>query len=168
MNTASKLEQLISLLKQETEIYRSMLDVVDREKDAAVQSDLDALQQTAIDKENLIAEIHQKETLRRQSVLDLAVALGISDQDLTLTQIAQVVGEPFAGELRQVNDNFSSVLKKLQTANERNKLIVEHSLALLRGSFQLLNELLAPSTVYYRTGNLQSSKSTGKCVCSEI
>ena len=168
MNTASKLEQLISLLTQETEIYRSMLDVVDREKDAAVRSDLDALQQSAFEKENLIAEIHQKETLRRQCVLDLAAGLGLSDQDLTLTQIIHGVDEPFAGALRRVSDNFSQVLKKLQTANERNKLIVEHSLTLLRGSFQLLNELLTPSTVYYRTGNLQSLKSTGKCVCSEI
>ena len=168
MNTASKLEQLISLLKQETEIYRSMLDVVDRERDAAVRSDLDALQQTAFEKENLIAEIHQKETLRRQSVLDLAAALGISDQNLTLTQIVHGVDEPHAGALRGVNDNLSAVLKKLQTANERNKLIVEHSLALLRGSFQLLNALLAPGTVYHPTGNLQSLKSTGKCVCSEI
>ena len=168
MNSASHLEQLIKLLKQETEIYRCMLDVVDREKEAAVRSNLDALRQTAVEKENLISQIHQKEGLRRQTVLDLAVTLGIADRDLTLTRISHEVDEPFAGRLRRVSEHFAAVLKKLQTANERNKLIVEHSLALLRGSFNLLNGLVAPGTVYYRTGNIQCSKSTGKCVRSEI
>lgn len=168
MNTALKLEQLISLLNQEIEIHRSMQDVVDREKEAALRSDLDALRQTTVEKEKLISEIHQKETLRRQSVVDLAAALGIADQELTLTKIAREVDEPFAGTLRRVNENFSAVIRKLQTANERNKLIIAHSLALLRGSFNLLNELLAPSTVYFSTGNLQSSKSTGKWVCGEM
>jgi hypothetical protein len=56
----------------------------------------------------------------------------------------------------------------LQTANEHNRQLVEHSLALLRGSFNLLNDLVAPGTVYYRTGNIRNSKSTGNCISNEI
>jgi flagellar biosynthesis/type III secretory pathway chaperone len=93
---------------------------------------------------------------------------GIAVGDLTLTGISQLVDEPFAGRLRGISKNFLAVLDRLQAANRRNKQIFEHSLALFRGSFNLLNELLTPNTVYYRTGNIQSTKSTGKCVCSEI
>ncbi len=168
MKTASKLEQLIRLLDQETELYRSMLDVVDREKEAALRSDVDALQATAMEKEHLISELQQMETLRRQLVADLAVELGIPDQEVTLTAITQAADEPYAGRLNRINKNFSNIIKSLQMANECNRQLVEHSLALLRGSFNQLNDLVAPGTVYYRSGNIQSSKSTGNCISSEI
>ena len=168
MNTASKLEQLIRLLNQEIELYRSMQEVVDREKEAAVRSDLDALQATAIAKEHLISDLQTKEGLRRQIVADLAIELGIPGQDVTLTSIFQASDEPHAGRLKCIKKDFYDVIESLQTASESNRQLVEHSLALLRGSFNLLNELVAPGAVYYRTGNIQSSKSTGCRISSEI
>ncbi len=168
MNTASKLEQLIGLFNQETELYRSMQDIVDRERAAAVRSDVDALQATARDKEHLISDLQRKEAMRHQIVADLAIEFGISGQDVTLTSISQAANEPYAGRLKRVKTNFLNVIKSLQTANEHNRQLVEHSLALLRGSFNLLNDLVAPGTVYHRTGNIRNSKSTGNCISSEI
>jgi len=78
------------------------------------------------------------------------------------------VDEPFAGQLRQASADLTAVLSRVQEANQCNKQLFEHSLALMRGAFNLLNELLSSNTVYYRTGNVHSSNSTGKCVCSDI
>jgi flagellar biosynthesis/type III secretory pathway chaperone len=168
MNTALKLDQLIKLLEQESEIHRSMLDVVDREKEAVVRSDLAALQETAIKKKKLISEMAQTGALRQQAVLDLAAALGIPDQDLNLTRISHEVDEPIAGRFMRVQAEFSAVLHRLRTANERNRQIVLHSLALVRESFNLLNDVLAPGKVYFRDGNIQSPKPNGKCVSSVL
>jgi flagellar biosynthesis/type III secretory pathway chaperone len=164
----STLDQLIALLKQETGLYRSLLVVINQEKKAAVRSDVNALNETGIEKEKILLELQKKEAQRRQLVAGLAETLGYAVQDLTLSQISQLVDEPLAGSLRLVSKDLLSVLSQLQTANQRNQQIFEHSLELLRGSFNMLNELLTPNTVYYRTGNIQSTKSTGKCVCSDI
>ena len=166
LNTA--LEQLIGLLQQETGFYRSMQVVIDREKEAAVRSDINALNELGIEKEKILAELQKKERQRRELLAVVAEKQGIAVGGLTLSGISQLVDEPFAGRLRGISKNFLAVLDRLQAANRRNKQIFEHSLALFRGSFNLLNELLTPNTVYYRTGNIQSTKSTGKCVCSEI
>ncbi len=164
----STLEQLIGLLKQESDLYRSLQGVLDQEKEAAARSDIQALNETGIEKETILSEIQKKEERRCQLVAGLAEKLGYAVQDLTLNRISQLVDEPFAGNLRQVSEDFLSVLSRVQSANQRNEQIFKHSLELLRGSFNRLNELMTPNTVYYRTGNIQSTKSTGKCVSSEI
>jgi flagellar biosynthesis/type III secretory pathway chaperone len=101
-------------------------------------------------------------------VAGLAEKLGYAAPKLTLTGISQLVAEPHAGNLRRVSIEILSVLSQVQAANLRNKQIFEHSLELLKGSLNRLNDLVTPNTVYYRTGNIQSTKSTGKCVCSDI
>jgi len=50
----SNLEQLIRLLKQEVGLYRSLLVVIDQEKEAAVRSDLVALNETGADKDKIL------------------------------------------------------------------------------------------------------------------
>ena len=164
----SNLDQLIEVLRQEHALYRSLLVVIDQEKEAAVRSDVEALNQAALDKEKHLVEIHMKEKLRGQLVARLAEERGDATADLTLSRISQRADEPQAGTLRRVSRDFATLLCQVQAANRRNQQIVEHSLQLLRGSFNLLNELMTPNTVYYRTGDIQSAKSTGKCVRSEI
>jgi flagellar biosynthesis/type III secretory pathway chaperone len=168
MQLNSTVEPLITLLEQETALYRSMQTVIDQEKEAAVRSDLNALIETRLEKEKCLAEIQKMEVKRRQLVQDLAQDLGCAVNDLKLSIISQLVDEPLAGHLRLASKDLSDVLGRLQDSNRRNEQICAHSLALLRGSFNLLNGLLAPNTVYYRTGNIQSKKATGNCVCDEI
>jgi flagellar biosynthesis/type III secretory pathway chaperone len=164
----SNLEQLIGLLKQEIGLYRSLLIVIDQEKEAVVRSDLMALNETGADKDKILFDIQKEDDKRRQVVAGLAEKLGYAAPKLTLTGISQLVAEPHAGKLKRVSQEISAVLSQVQAANLHNKQIFEHSLKLLRGSFNRLNDLVAPNTVYYRTGNIQSRKPTGKCVCSDI
>ena len=164
----STLDQLIGLLKQESGLYRSLLVVIDQEKEAAVRSDVRTLNQAGIDKEYQLLEIQLKEKGRRELVARLATEQGLAAADLTLSKISQGADEPQAGILRRVSRDFLALLTQVQAANRRNQQIVEHSLQLLRGSFNLLNELMTPNTVYYRTGNIQNAKPTGRCVCSDI
>jgi flagellar biosynthesis/type III secretory pathway chaperone len=168
MELNSALEHLIGLLQRETGLYRSMQVVIDQEKEAAVRSDINALNELGMEKEKILAELQKEEGQRRELLAVVGEKQGIAVGDLTLTGISQLVDEPLAGRLRVISKDFLAVLGGLQAANRRNKQIFEHSVALFRGSFNLLNDLLTPNTVYYRTGNIQSTKSTGKCVCSEI
>jgi len=99
---------------------------------------------------------------------NLAGSLGVAGQVLTLSKISQLVGDPLAGNLRRIRQDFLSVVSTLQEANRRNKRIFEHAAVLLRGSYNLLNDLLTPNTVYFRTGNVQNMQSSGQRVCREI
>ncbi len=162
------LEQLLGLLSRETELYQSVLAVIDKEKEAAVKSELIALNEAAVEKENLLAALRKSDEKRRRVVACLAEDLGYPLQELTLKKLSQLVAEPFAGQLRQASTDLSSVVARVQEANQFAQQLFEHSQTLLRGAFNLLNELLSCNTVYYSTGSIHSSYSTGKCVCSDI
>jgi hypothetical protein len=168
MNLDLMLEHLLNHLSRETQLYQSMLAVIAKEKEAAVRSELDALNEAAAEKEKIMTALGKVDEQRRQLVKCLAEALGSPFQDLTLKKLSQLVNEPFAGRLRQAGTDLLAVLNQVQESNRRSKQLFEHSLELLRGGFNLLNELLSSNTVYYRTGNIRSSYSTGKCVSSDI
>ncbi|MBW2582120.1 MAG: hypothetical protein JRE36_00715, partial [Deltaproteobacteria bacterium] len=51
------LEQLLDVLHRETELYRGMSSVMDKEKNAAIQSELIALNEAGIEKENILAAL---------------------------------------------------------------------------------------------------------------
>jgi flagellar biosynthesis/type III secretory pathway chaperone len=162
------IHQLLRVLERESELYRSMLTVIDKESKAAVRSDLNTLSQSGEEKENILVKLRRIEEQRIRLVREIADALGHPPRDFTITKISQLVGEPFAGRLSQAGTDLSTVLNTVKDANDRNKQLFEHSRELLRGSFNLLSELTRSDMVYYRTGNVQRTYQTGKCVNGEI
>jgi hypothetical protein len=50
----------------------------------------------------------------------------------------------------------------LSVENDHVQQLVRHGLALVRGSYQLITQVLDTHPVYHSTGNLQPSTSTGK------
>jgi flagellar biosynthesis/type III secretory pathway chaperone len=162
------INQLLGVLERESEFYRSMLTVIDKESKAAVRADLNALTEASEEKENILVKLRLIEEQRIRLVREMAEALGYPLRDFTITMISQLVGEPFAGRLSQAGADLSKVLNTVKDANHRNKQLFEHSRELLRGSFNLLSELTQSDMVYYRTGNVQRTYQTGKCVNGEI
>ena len=160
--------QLLGVLERESELYRAMLTVIDKESKAAVRSNLNALTKAGEEKENILARLRLIEEERIRLVREMAEALGYPPQGFTLTMISQLVGQPFAGRLSQAGTELSTVLNTVKNANLRNKQLFEHSQELLRSSFNLLSEFMQSDMVYYRTGNIQRTYQTGKCVNGEI
>jgi flagellar biosynthesis/type III secretory pathway chaperone len=162
------IQQLLGVIEEESEIYRAMLTLIDKESKAAVRSDVIALTTAGEEKENILAKLALIEDHRMRVVNEMADALGYPPGDLTISKISQLMGEPFAGRLSQAGAELLTVLNTVKAANRRNKLLFEHSRELLRGSFNILSELTRSDTVYYRTGNIQRTYQTGKCVNGEI
>jgi flagellar biosynthesis/type III secretory pathway chaperone len=168
MHMEPMLAQLLDLLGQETGLYRLLLPVIDMEKEAAIRSELKALNAARSEKEKILAELNQSGRRRQRLAVDLAEKLGYAAQDPTLKAIADRVHEPFAGRLRQAGRDLSAVLSQVQAANQRNRHLIDHSLKLVRGSFNLLCELTTSDPLYHRTGSVHGANATGKCVCSKI
>ena len=168
MDMKDSLTELLDVLSRETELYQAMSTVMDKEKDAAIQSQLIALNQAQIEKENILVALGLLEGQRRNLVATLAHTLGYSARDMNLTTIAELVDEPFADRLKQAKSELSAVLETVKNANQRNRRLFEHSRNLVRGSINLLSEIGSPSPIYYRNGAIQSTSASGKCVCDEI
>lgn len=162
------LKKLLGLLEHATELYQSLFAVVQQEKDAVVGLNLQQLNQACKAKDNLLLKLRILEEQREQLMDKLASDLDCSPQEISLTQLSQWVEEPYAGMLRERSTDLLSLIQTLQEANQQNRALLSHSLELIQGSYNLLNNAMATSPVYYRRGDVQNNGQTGKLVCGEI
>jgi len=162
------IDQLTQLLNQEAGLYESMAAVIDKEKEAALRTELEALIETRKEKETILRKLRIMEDQRTRIVAKMADDLGYLPHDLTLTKISQLVDDPHAKRLKDCSAKLSLLIGRLQEANFTNRQLFEHSLDLLRGCFNLLSDLMEANPVYHRTGTIQNSNSTGRLVYGEI
>jgi flagellar biosynthesis/type III secretory pathway chaperone len=140
------LEKLFGLLEHATELYQSLFAVVQKEKDAVVGLNLQQLNEACKAKENLLLKLRILEERREQLMDKLAAVLNCEPHDISLL----------------------SLIQELQEANRQNKMLLSHSLELVQGSFNLLNNVMAANPVYYRSGDLHKSKQTGKLLSGDV
>lgn len=162
------LEKLFGLLEHATELYQSLFAVVQKEKDAVVGLNLQQLNEACKAKENLLLKLRILEEQREQLMDKLAAVLNCEPHDISLIQLSNLVKEPYAGRLRICSTKLLSLIQELQEANRQNKMLLSHSLELVQGSFNLLNNVMAANPVYYRSGDLHKSKQTGKLLSGDV
>ena len=76
MEIKDSLTQLLDILIRETALYQAMLTVMNKEKDAAIQSELIALNEAQIEKENILVALGLLEGQRKDLVASLAGTFG--------------------------------------------------------------------------------------------
>jgi len=162
------LNKLIGLLEHTTELYQSLFAVVQNEKNAVVGLDLQQLNEACKAKDNLLLKLRILEEQREQIMVRLAAEIGCSSQGLTLTQLSLLVDESYARRLTGLSRDLLALIESLQDATQQNKFLMSHSMQLIRGSYNLLNNLMAANPLYYRSGNVQKTDQTGKLVSGAI
>ena len=68
MKMEKMIAQLLDILSRETELYQAMSTVMSKEKDAAVQAELIALNEPQIEKENILVALGLLERRRHDLV----------------------------------------------------------------------------------------------------
>ncbi len=162
------LSKLIGLLTHATEIYQSLLQVVQNEKDAVVGLNLKQLNEACKTKDNLLLKLRILEEQRQQVMDRVADELGCSSRGLTLTQLAQQVDESWARRLLDRCTDLIALIQTLQDVTQQNRTLMSHSMQLIQGSCNLLNNLMAANPVYYRSGNVDSGDQTGRILSGDI
>jgi flagellar biosynthesis/type III secretory pathway chaperone len=162
------LTKLSGLLEQETELYQALLAAIDKEKRAVIATDLTKLNETTKVKENLLLKLRILDEQRSHLLRKLADVLHQPMEVLSLKRLSQMVEAPYASRLERCRTRLVSLIAKIQDANHRNRDLFSHSLELVKGSMNLLNNLMASSPVYFRTGDIQQRDQTGKILHGEV
>lgn len=161
------LKKLLILLEEETRLYSLLLHLLKQEKKAVVNSNINELNRVTEEKETLLPEIRIFEEDRIRIQAKFSEKLGYSEQNRTLTQLSQMVEEPFSTRLKALCSNLLSLTQSIREINISNKALLVHSLELTRSSLTILNNSIFPNT-YYRNGKMQKGFQNGKLVSSSI
>ena len=162
------LTKLSELLEQESELYQALLAAIDEEKRAVIASNLAQLSESTKVKENLLLKLRILDEQRSHLLRKLADLLGEPGETLSLKKLSQMVEAPHAARLERCRTRLVSLIGNIQATNHRNRDLFSHSLDLVKGSMNLLNNLMASSPVYFRTGDIQQRDQTGKILHGEV
>jgi flagellar biosynthesis/type III secretory pathway chaperone len=162
------LDKLLESLEHATELYQSLFRVVQNEKDAVVGLNLQKLNEACKAKDNLLLKLRILEERREQLMDRVAAGLGRSPQGLTLSKLSQLVDEAYADRLRDRSTDLLAMIQTVQDATRQNKFLMSHSMQLIQGSYNFLNNLMNVNPVYYSSGNVQNAAQTGKLLNGDI
>jgi flagellar biosynthesis/type III secretory pathway chaperone len=165
---ADDLEELVRMLKAETALCRSLLEVMRRELAALLRSHRAGIEGCGADKRGLIERLQALERQRTEWVNRLARELGRSMDEVTLSWLARTAPGPRGAELRQVRTELQGLVARLQEENRRSALLCRHAGEMLRAAYGVVKGLAASGIVYHRGGRLQGARLNGKLVSDEI
>jgi len=163
------LNKLLQVLEGEKDLYRSLLSVLQQEKKAVINSNLNDLNESGKKKENLVLKIRILEEQRITLLKKLCEILELSHHNLTLRTLSDSVGEPYSNRFKEYHSYLLALIQSIQEINHSNRDLMTHSLELIKSSLFFLNNFMGASPVYYRTGKIQNEKqSGGRVLCGRI
>jgi len=161
--------ELVTLLDDEAEVYRALLAVVVREREALRRAQVEPVRDLQTEKERLLGRLRTLEDRRGRLVDILAQACGCRPEDLTVTRVAGRAPAGQRSELLRCRDALVEATERFRQENRRTALLLKHAGELLQSSYRVLKGLAARcGPVYQRGGRLQGTRLQGKLVCSNV
>ncbi len=150
--------KLTSNLDELVKLYRNLLDVVRKEKDFLLQSQIESINESNKIKDTLLTKIRAADMVRERYARDLAQAVGSDAKSPRLLDIAQkmtgVGASPEADRLRQLHSILVLLIERVAEINKANAQYTENALKTLSLALCDVKSTLGGKKVYERKGKL--------------
>lgn len=119
--------EFLSAFKQLIQHYEELLNILQEEYFSIIQLNLEKLQIAAIEKQAKIKSIFNSENYRKKIVKDLSVVLGLSYEEIRISQLLfffEKKNSNYSEILNIYYQNLLSITKKVLELNSKNKALV--------------------------------------------
>lgn len=156
-------------LEELTKIYRSLLDIVRKEKEILLKADRDALDESNKLKEELLFKLRAQDSLRARYATDLATMVGADVENPRLLELAQkLAGTPAADRLRTQHAALDMLIKRITDINKENEEYTKSALHTLNGALDDIKDTLSGKKTYGGKGQYkQGPQVSGNFVSKE-
>lgn len=152
---ASLIENLISVLEQESLEYEELLGLSMKKTPVIVAGDLQALQQITDEEQNVVSRINHLDNKRVEVIKDIANVMNMDVKTLKLVNLIQILESrpQESKKLAEVHDKLKTVVHNMQRVNDQNRELIAHSLEMVEFDMNLLQAMkTAPETANYNRG----------------
>lgn len=146
---ASLIEELITTLTDEEELYRELLPIAKDKTDVIIKNDLESLNSITEKEQSFVEKISRLEKKRLEVISNIGVVMDIPQKNLNFTTIIKLLeGQEKEQELlRNLHDKLHSTLDKLSMLNNRNQALIEQSLSMIDFDINLIQNIkMSPAT----------------------
>ena len=158
------MENLIEVLNGESSEYEGLLELSKQKTSCIVKADLENLQKITDEEQEWLGRLHRLEKKRVETTADIANVLNKDVTTLKLTNLIEMLAARPA-EQKQLADaveRLQSIVHEMQTVNERNRELIQHSLELVEFDMNLLQAMkAAPQTANYNRGAYSAGNTMG-------
>lgn len=156
-------------LEELTKIYRSLLDIVRKEKEILLKADREALDESNKLKEDLLFKLRAQDSLRSRYAMDLATLVGADIENPRLLELAQkLAGTPAADRLRTQHAALDVLIKRITDINRENEEYTKSALHTLNGALDDIKDTLSGKKTYGGKGQYkQGPQVSGNFVSKE-
>lgn len=161
--------ELVECLDDLVRVYRSLLDIVRREKEILISSKLDELNENNKSKDAMLLRIRSLENTRMKCARDLAAALGADIEQPRLLDIAIHCQLDQSNRLRNLHSTLELLVRRVAEVNKANEELVQAALSSITGAMEAIRDGLRPKPVYGKQGGIASQRNdAGHLVRKEI
>ena len=148
------LEDLAHILGQETEKYEALLRLLRQERGVIIEGDLAALTELIKRKETLLLELKVIQEARVALMSKASAVHGIPLIELTLYRLVDLAPVSHAGVYRSFLDRLTLAATTLTEENSRNAVLLDRSVAYIKGSLSFLTSAVTPVPLYQGDGSI--------------
>ena len=149
---ASLVEELLSVLETEKTTYDQLYELAESEREAIINRKLETLEATVAKEQELGSELKNLENTRIKSLKSMAIVLGKDGQELTVSQIIELLdSQPEEQKkLREAKDALVESASKMQFMNQQNQVLLNQAMEMVDFDLTLFRSLRqAPETANY-------------------
>ncbi len=151
-------QKLETNLEELTKTYRTLLEVVRKEKEILISADRDVLEENNRIKEDLLFKLRTQDSLRSRYASELATMVGADAANPRLLELAQkLAGDDIAANrLRTQHAALDILIKRITEINKENEEYAKSALHTLNGALNDIKETLSGKKTYEKKGQYKS------------
>ena len=152
---ASLIEELVSTLKAEEEIYKELLPITEKKTRTIISNDLEELQKITEKEQLMIERLTPLERKRAEIIENIGIVLNRKSDTLTLKKLIELLQKQpnEQKELSILHDSLQTIVKRLVEINDRNKSLIEQSLEMIEFNMNLIQSTrMSPGSNNYTKG----------------
>lgn len=150
-------QKLITNLEELTKLYRSLLDIIRKEKEILVEANIQKLDESNKAKEAVLHKIRSQDSARERYAKEFAQALGLTGNEALqprLLELAKKVQGEAANRLRSIHATLEILVKRSSDLNRENEEYTQAALKNLNGALNNIKDTLGGKKTYSRQGTM--------------
>ncbi|NUM57152.1 MAG: flagellar protein FlgN [Bdellovibrionaceae bacterium] len=162
-------EKLVQNLDDLIKLYRQLLDLARKEKEALINAESEVIIDINSQKEIQIQKIKLADTLRYKHAKELCVLVKADTENPRLLEIAQKLQGTMGDHLRNLHKTLDMIISRIIELNKDNDELAQRALKVLNGTMTNIKETLSGKKTYERKGQYkQGPEQSGNFISKEI
>lgn len=140
---ASLIRDLITVLKEEEEIYEYLLPITQEKKQVIIKNDLQSLQNITVEEQKAVEILNVLERRREEVIVNIGTVLGMDANTMKISNVISILDKQpeEQRELKEVHKRLKDTVGELKRLNDLNRILMEQSLEMIAFDLNVLQSM---------------------------